>query len=449
MDSAPSPPREEVASAAPRGRGLGLWSGVGLVMANMVGVGVLTSTGFMARDLGPSAILAAWLLGGLAAMAGARAYAALAEIIPRSGGEYRFLSDLLHPAVGTLAGWTSLLIGFSAPIALGAAIAGPYAATLVPGVNPSLVGAGLIVALTLAHALDLSWSRGTQNLLAVAKAVVLVGFVAVGLVAGRHAWPTWRPPVDGPGLPVKPFMISLVYIAFAYSGWNTAVYAAEEFREPRRSVPRALLLGTGVVTAFYAAINWVFVANLSSEQLTRWASNDAKRITVGHLLVAQLAGPGAAKAMSALVILALVSLMSAMVLVGPRVCGAMAREGYLPRALAGREGKPPAGAVYLQNGVALALLFTHSFERLMQNAGAVLTLTSALTVATLFRVRFGRTPYPKPGVVPLVAAALFIALSAWMLWFAFRDSWTAVAWVAGTCAVAAVGYVATRLARRA
>lgn len=433
----------------PRAKRLGLWSGVGLVMANMVGVGVLTTTGYMAKDLGPGAILAAWLVGGVAAMSGALAYAALAALIPRSGGEYRYLSDLLHPAVGCLAGWTSLLVGFSAPIALAASAAGSFTTTLVPGVDPRVAGAAIILGLTALHALDLGWSRRTQDVLALAKVILLLGFVGVGLWAGNHHWPTWRPSVAAVAAPVAPFMISLVFIAYAYTGWNTAVYAAEEFEDPQRTVPRALLIGTALVTVLYLIVNWVFVANLSSERLAAWTRGDTDRITVGHLLVAQLAGPGAARAMSALVILALISLISAMVVVGPRVCGAMAREGFLPRALAGRDGKPPAGSVYLQSAIALALLLTHSFDLLVRNVGAILTFTSALTVLALFRVQFGRTPHRKPGAVPLVAAGIFVSLSSWMLYFAVRDSPTTILWVAATVVLALGGYFATRSLRAA
>src|SRR5262245_13606438 len=213
-------------------KGMGLWSGVGLVIANMVGVGVLTSTGFMAMSLDPAEILLCWTVGAVMAMAGARAYAAVAEIIPRSGGEYRYLSDLVHPAVGYLAGWTSLLAGFSAPIAVAAATAGAFAETLHPALRARPVGAAMIVALTAAHALGLGWSKWTQNLLALAKALLLVGFVAVGFAVGSRAWPTWHPPPaagSGDGA-LASFMVSLVYIAYAYSGWNSAAYAAEEFR---------------------------------------------------------------------------------------------------------------------------------------------------------------------------------------------------------------------------
>jgi APA family basic amino acid/polyamine antiporter len=420
---------------------------LGLVIGNAVGVGVLTSTGYMAEKLSPAAILAGWALGGVSAMAGARAYAALAEMNPRSGGEYRYLSDLLHPAVGYLAGWTSMLAGFAAALAVAGMTAGSFAETLLPWLPARAVGAAMIVALTALHAFDLTLSKWGQNLLAGAKVVLLGGFVAVGLFAGSNQWPTWRPAGGGGPFPLEYFMISQVYIAYAYSGWNAAAYASGEFRDPRRNVPRALVLGTLLVCLFYLAVNWVFVANLSGERLAGWSAGDTSRITLGHLLVQKLAGPAAAHAMSVVVILSLFSSMSSMTMVGPRVYRAMALEGYLPRAFAGQDDRPPLGSVLLQSGVALLLLLTHSFELLMRNAGAILTLVSGLTVLTLFRVQLGRTRFPKPGPVPLVAAAIYVALAGWMLWFAVSNSPSTVGWIGGTAAIATGAWFATRSQR--
>jgi len=381
-------------------------------------------------------------VGGVAAMAGARAYAALAAAIPRSGGEYRYLSELLHPSVGYLAGWTSLLVGFSAPIAVAAATAGPFASTIWPRVPPLAISAALIITATLAHALDLKLSKSAQDALAALKVILLIGFVAVGIGFGKREMPSWP---TNPPFRLEPFMVSLVFIAFAYSGWNTTIYAAEEFRDPRRTVPRAMLFGTALVTVFYLVVNAIFVINLSPAQLAGWSSSgDTSRITIGHLLVTQLVGKAAGKAMSMLVLLALFSSVSSMTMVGPRVYAAMANEGYLPRALAAKAGAPPLGSVLLQSALALLLLLTHSFELLMRNIGSILTLTSALTVLTLFRLQFSPGPRQRPGYFPLLCAIIFVALSSWMLYFAFRTSLWTIAWVIITAAIAITAWLLTR-----
>lgn len=421
---------------------------MGLVVANTVGVGVLTNTGYMAGRLGPQEILLAWLVGGIMAMAGARCYAAIAEAIPRSGGEYRYLSDLLHPFLGTLAGWTSLLVGFSAPVALAASTAGPFFATLVPGTPPDVVGAALIVIAALSQAFDMRWSKGTQDALALVKVLLLAGFIVAGLALGSNAAPTWQAPESTGSFPLRPFAVSLVYIAFAFSGWNTAIYAAEEFRDPRRTVPRAMLIGTGAVAIVYLIVNWIFVANLSGERLTAWLKEDTSKITLAHLLMDRLAGGAAAKLASLFVVLSLASSVISMTLVGPRVSAAMAGEGFLPRALAAREGKPPLGSVFLQSGIALALLATHGFEELLRSVGAILTLTSGLTVAALLRLRFGKTPHPRPSLLVLGCAAIYVLGSVWMLWFTLTEAPRTLLWLAVVIAVTAVAYAGSLRARR-
>jgi APA family basic amino acid/polyamine antiporter len=418
-----------------------MWSGVGLVVANTVGVGVLTNTGYMAGRLGPGEIMLAWLVGGIMALAGARSYAAIAAAIPRSGGEYRYLSDLWHPALGSLAGWTSLLVGFSAPVALAASTAGPFFSTLVPGVRPIVVSVVLILLATLSQAIDLRWSKTTQNAFAVLKAILLGGFIVGGLAFGHHGLPTWHAPEATGEFPLRPFAVSLVYIAFAFSGWNTAIYAAEEFREPRRTVPAAMMIGTFLVAVVYLAVNWIFVANLSGDRLVGWLKEDTSRITLAHLLIGELAGRGVARLASLFVILSLVSSVISMTMVGPRVSAAMAREGFLPRALAGRDGRPPFGSVLLQSALALVLLATHGFEELLRSVGSILTLTSGLTVAALLRLRFSRRDLVRPSWFVVGAAVVYLAGSGWMLYFTLTDAPHTLIWLGVVSAAAGTAYL--------
>lgn len=425
---------------------LGLWSGIGIVAANMIGAGVFLSAGFMAQEMGPGTILLAWVVGAVLALAGSRAYAAVAQIVPRSGGEYRYLSELLHPSLGYLAGWASLLLGFSAPVAVDAVAAGAFTGTLVPGVDARAVGALLVIALTALHAAGLRLSRWTQDLLVLVKAALLLGFVAVGLGLGNN-WPTWTPPHPSTGFPLGPFMGSLFFIAFAFSGWNAAAYAAEEFRSPERDVPRAMLIGCALVAALYLAVNWVFVANLTPQRATAVFTYETSRITLGHLVMQDVVGEAGAKVMSAVVIVAFVSSMSAMTFAGPRVYAAMAADGFLPRVLMAKADRPPAWSIVLQGAIALVILYAHKLSDVMQNLGAILTLFAALTAASLFRVRFGKRDRPAPAPASLAAAALYAASAAWMLYFGFQGKTHLLAWLAVVVAVALVAYALTRPAR--
>jgi APA family basic amino acid/polyamine antiporter len=429
------------ASTAPK---LRLASGVGLVAANMIGAGVFLSAGFMAQDMGPGPILLAWVVGAVLALCGAVAYGAVARLVPRSGGEYRYLSELLHPAAGYLAGWASLLVGFSAPIAVDALAAGAFARTVVPSLDPTVAGATFVVALTAFHAAGFRASTRTQNGLIAVKALLVAGFVAVGLFLGARAWPTWQPPGGGEGLPLGAFAGSLFFIAFAYSGWNAAIYAAEEFEEPARTVPRAMVVGTVLVAVLYLLVNWIFVANLTPADATVVFRYEADQVTLGHAVMARLVGPQAGALWSAVTVLVFLSAMSAMIFLGPRVYAAMAQDGFLPRALAGKDGHPPRAAILLQGALALVIVFTQGLRNALGQVGSVLVLFAALTALGLVvaRVR-GRTP--RPSYAAVAAACVYVAASAWMFWRAFGRQPALLAWIG---LVAAAGLGAFALSRR-
>lgn len=409
----------------------------------MIGAGVFLSAGFMVQDLAPQWVLLAWIIGAVLAASGARAYGELARLIPRSGGEYRYLSDLVHPFLGYLAGWASLLVGFSAPIAIDALAIGAFANTLVDGPDPRVTATVVIVGLTAVHAASLRASSLMQNMLILLKALVVLGFLAVALAAGQTAWPGWEPTHSSDGFPMAAFAVSLIYVAYTFSGWNAAAYAASEFRNPARDVPRAMVIGCLGVGVLYLGFNWVFVANLTPEQALA-ATDEASRVTLGHLVMGNLTGPRGAATMSVVVILVLLSAMSALLFIGPRVLAAMARDGFVPRGLAGKDGKPPVGSVIVQGALALVLVYTHTLQQVLENLGIVLTLMSALTALALFRVRFGRMDLPRPSPVSLAASGIFVLSGAWILWFGFSQSPVRLAWIAGVTAAAAVAWALTR-----
>lgn len=424
--------------AAPR-KLFGLWSGVGLVVANMVGIGVFLSFGYQAQSLPPGPLLLAWVIGAVLALSGAVAYAEVARLVPKSGGEYRYLSALVHPAVGYLAGWASLLVGFSAPIAADALGAGTFLGTVFPGTPTKAVAVVMIVGLTGVHALGLHLSARAQNVLVAVKVLLVVGFVGVGVFAGTVAWPTWTPPSKPEAFPLKEVVNALFFIAFAFSGWNAAVYAAEEFDEPKRTVPRAMLIGCGGVAVLYLVVNYVFAANLTPAEGAIVFSNEP--VTVGHALMTRLLGHGAAAVMSLVIVLAFLSAASAMILIGPRVYAAMAADGFLPKAFAGTEGKPPTFSVLLQGGIALVLVFTQTLKEVLSNVGAILVLFAALTVGGLFVAwkRGADVRLPSLG-----AAGVYVVSAAYMLYVGFWGKWQLLVGVGGAAVVGLVAWFVTK-----
>jgi len=440
-----------------------LWTGVGLVVADMVGAGVFISTGYMAQSLSPGLILLAWLVGLVLALAGARTYAEVARLVPRSGGEYRYLTTLLHPALGALAGWASLLLGFSAPTAIDAVAAGAFARAAWPVLNAKVVAVGMVVALTALHAVGISVSAKLQNALVSVKVLLLLGFVIVGVAFGTFAWPHWLPPSPPDSL-LANFMGNLFYIALAFSGWNAAVYAAEEFKKPDRDVPRAMLIGSLAVGVLYLVVNALFVMNLTPadgsvvfhyDEFTAKAAGlpaaaltgEYAQVTLGQAVVAHLLGPGAARVMSVVMLLLFASAMSAMLLVGPRVYAAMAKDGVLPRAFAQKEGKPPVLAVVLQGAVALALIFAYELREVLYNVGAIVTLFSALVALGLWVWWLGRRG-ERPRGVALFSSGIYVLSSAWMLYFGLRDHRSLLVWVGAVAALALAAWAIARSVRR-
>lgn len=364
---------EEHAGRLPRPLGLG--SATALVVASMIGTGVFTTSGFLLADLGsPWVVLLVWLLGGMVALLGAMSYGALARRIPESGGEYIFLARTLHPAAGYVAGWISLLVGFSAPLAAAAYAFGEYTKTWFNDVSPKWSGSLLILLFTAVHAAHVQRGARIQDgtvLLKIGLIVALVGFGLANIDAPENA-----PAMTGS---LSTFAVSLVWVSFSYSGWNAGIYIGSEVRDPERNVPRSLWLGAGLVAVLYVALNAVFVFAAPASEL-------AGKLEVGRIAAEALGGASLREAVTALIALALVTSVSSMLMAGPRVYARMAVDGYLPRCLAVSEG-PPRAAIAVQATLALVMLWTTAFKSLLTYIGFTLGLSTAATVVGLLVLR--------------------------------------------------------------
>jgi len=384
-------------------RSLGLTSATALVVANMIGAGVFTTSGFLLADLGsPGYVLLAWAAGGVQAALGAICYGALARRIPESGGEYLFLSRTLHPAAGYIAGWLSLLVGFSAPLAAAAFAFGTYAQPWFGGIPPALAGSILILAFAAVHAIEVRRGAQVQNGAVLLKISLIVAFVAFAFakMGGTPADPS-------PPFPLSAFGVSLIWISFSYSGWNAAVYIGGEIKDPGRTIPRALLLGTALVTALYLALNAVFVFSAPVAEL-------AGKLEVGRIAARAVGGVVLEEAVAGLICLALVSSVSSLVMAGPRVYAQMASDRVLPRWLAVTTG-PPRAAIALQAGIALFFLWSASFDTLLTWIGFTLGISTAATVAALIVLRRREgTDLAVPGypIVPWLFLAGVAAMTA-------------------------------------
>jgi amino acid transporter len=357
-------------------------SAAALVAANMIGAGVFTTSGFALADLGRrEAVLLAWIVGGAIALCGAISYAGLARRIPGNGGEYLFLSRTLHPLVGFLAGWVSLFAGFTAPIAVAAHGLEAYVgASAGVGLPPGVLGATAIVVCGLVHGIERRAGLWVQDFAVATKFAAILVFIALGawVLLGSDGSASAQSGIHATSgaVSLSAFAVTLVWISFAYSGWNAAVYVAGELEDPERTLPRALGAATLGVTVVYVALNAVFLWSAPIDSL-------AGKAEVGAIAAEALGGVWARTALSAIVALGLATSISAMVMVGPRVYAQMAADGLFPKALAPKDGVP-RGAIALQVGLALAAFFIAELRDLLLYAGFLLGISTATTVGCLF-----------------------------------------------------------------
>jgi len=408
-------------------RPLGAVHAAALVVASMVGTGVFTITGTLLVPLpSPLVVLAAWAVSGLLALCGAAVYAELGTMMPRVGGEYVYLSRAFGPAMGFMSGWVALIVGFATPTAVGAVGFASYVHAVNPALPQVLVAVSLIVAITAVHMIDVRFGARVQAGLAGLVVAVIVLFIGAALATGRLSLANMAAGVggvranSGGGVLASAgaFAIGLVQVSYAYSGWNGAAYIAGEVREPARALPRALIMGTGLVTVLYLALNLVYLCAVPPATL-------AGQINVGHIAATALFGPRGAQLVSSLIALTAAGFVSAMLMSGPRVAVAMAEDGVFFRGAFDRTNArgAPTLAVGLQGALAIIAVLTARFEQLLVYVGFTLTLNAAAAVLAAFVLRWREPASERPHRAlgwPL-SGVLFLVLAAYMTVLAVRE----------------------------
>lgn len=396
---------------------VGTFTAACLLVSNAVGSGIFTTTGFQARDLGdPAAILLLWVVGGALALAGAMSYGELGASMPRVGGEYVYLRRAFGPLCGFLSGWMSFTVGFGAAIAAAAMGFAAYFATLAPEAPlanaQTAVALALVWALTGVHLLGTEQGGRFQRWITVLKIGAVVLCLLAALTLGNGSWSHFAQGVPGVEPGVGSASVALIFVLYAFSGWNAASYIAGEMRDPARNLPRALVGGTLFVTVFYLAINLVYFYALSPAEL---AADPV--LPVAEKVASALFGPEAATLVSALLCLSIAGACSSMIWAGPRVYQAMAEDGNVPQVLAKTSSRgAPATATVLQSIWISLLLFTGSFEQLVVYAGVALAVFSALGVSAVIVLRVTEPELERPYRVwgfPWVPLA-YIAGSSWI-----------------------------------
>jgi APA family basic amino acid/polyamine antiporter len=410
-------------------RELGTFSAMALVVANMMGTGIFTTTGFLAADLGRSSlVLAIWVVGGIVALAGCLVYAELGINLPCSGGEYVYLREAWGPVWGFVSGWVSFFAGFSAPIAAGGLAFAAYLSYFFPSLSPSSSGAllrsgigwihlgngqllalGLVGLFAVVNIMGLRLAASVQNILTLLKIGVLSVFLVLAFVIGQGNWSHFEQVAvrTSPHNLALQFAVSITFVMFAYSGWNAATYVAEEIKGPEHSLPVALVGGTLLVIVFYLACNVAFIYAVPLENLKGVLPVGAKAARV--LFV----GRGGA-IFSGIMAAALLSCISAMVTVGPRVYYAMAQDGcfFQSAARVHPRFRTPVIAILFQTAATAVLIITGTFEALIYYIGFMLVLFASLATAGIFKLRkrpnWRKLPAVE-GFFPLVPAVFLVA----------------------------------------
>jgi basic amino acid/polyamine antiporter, APA family len=388
----------------------------------MVGTGIFTSLGFQVGDL-PSgfAIMALWAIGGICALCGALSYAELGAALPRSGGEYHFLREIYHPAVGFVAGWISATVGFAAPVAIAAIPFGTYLHGVFPVLPPLVLSLGVVWLATAALLRDLRLGGGFQNSSTLLKLALILVIVFAGFHVKETQPISFFPTAPDRSLLVStPFAVSLFWVMYAYSGWNASTYIVGEIRRPARTIPLSLGIGTLLVTALYLALNAVFLRTTPPSQMIG-------KQEIGLIAGLHIFGAAGGRVMAVFIALGLVSTVSAMMWIGPRVTMTMGEDLRALSWLAARNRNGiPVRATLAQFAIVNFFILFTSFQKVVNYVQFSLTLFSGLTVLGVFVLRWRRPNLPRPyrtwgyPVTPLI----FLAVSGWMLWHLLENAST-------------------------
>ncbi len=393
---------------------------IAVIVANMIGTGVFTSLGFQLLDIQSGfVILLLWLVGGITALCGALSYAELGAMYPRSGGEYNFLNEIYHPLAGFVSGWVSATIGFAAPTALAAITFGKYFSSVFPQFSSSWLACGLIIVLTLVHATTRKNSGQLQSLFTLLKLILIIVFCIL-------CFAMVDTPQDINFLPIKgdkelifsgSFAVSLIYVNYAFSGWNAATYLSNELEEPTKNLPLILAIGTCVVLLLYLALNFIFLYVAPVDNLKG-------QLEVGYIAAQSVFGPAGAAIMGVSLSLLLISTVSAMIIAAPRVLQ-MIGEDFSVFKFLGKTNKNsiPANAIYTQGAISLVFILTGTFESILIYSGFTMGLNTFLAVLGLFILRVKKPELARPYKTwgyPLTPI-IFLSLTGWTLVYLLID----------------------------
>jgi len=384
----------------------------------MIGTGVFTSLGFQLNDLQSIfPLLMLWIVGGFIALFGALTYSELAAALPRSGGEYHLLSQSIHPSLGFAGGLVSATVGFSAPAVLAAMALGKYLSAVIPILDPTIVATVSVIIFHLIHGQSIKIGTLIQDGTTVIKIGLIVIFIIMGLINPNPQNISILPKVGDISLLFSSgFAISLVWVSYAYTGWNSSVYIAGEIVDPKVNIPKSLLLSTVIVMLLYLLLNYVFLYSTPISLLTN-------ELEVGYIAGINIFGDVGAKIIGLGISILLVSTVSSYIFIGPRIMQVMGEDhGYLHFLSKKNDQGIPVVAFIVQLIICMIFILSSSFEQVLLYTGISLIISTTMTVFGLFVLRIRQPNLDRPYKVwgyPFTPA-IFIILNIWILFYTFK-----------------------------
>jgi APA family basic amino acid/polyamine antiporter len=391
----------------------------------MIGAGIFTTSGLLMADLkNPILMLVLWLVGGAIAFAGAMCYGEIGASIPKAGGEYAILSKLYHPKLGFLSGWVSFVVGFSAPIAASSLGFSEYLSRAIPFIfENSWIGVQgmkkvysilIIVTFTLVHLRGVDFGTKVQNYLTLMKVLLVVGLILFGFFLGKGDFGNLKVTEEISSAPLnwKTIGLSLMWIMFAFSGWNASVYIGSEIKKPERNIPLSLLIGTGLVILLYFCLNLLFIYAIPPKEMEGVLS-------IGGLAVNRLFGPQFDALFSLFIAIALCSSISAFIILGPRVYFAMSADGHFFKFASKIHSKyqAPTYSIIFQGIISIVIILSGTFDQILTYMGFSLGIFPIITIFGLFKLRkqnksILKLPgYPFTPIIYILAGVTMLVLS--------------------------------------
>ena len=396
-----------------------MWTASSFVIASMIGTGVFTSLGFQLNDIQSIfPLIMLWIVGGVVALCGALSYSELGAALPRSGGEYHLLSRIIHPSIGFAGGFVSATVGFSAPAVLAAMALGTYFAAIFPAFDPIWVACSMILIFHFLHAFSVKWGTLFQGWSTGIKVILIFIFIIAGFMMNDHQVISILPkPGDVKLIMSSGFAVSLVWVYYAYTGWNSTIYFAGEVRNPQKDLPRSLLLGTSFVMVLYVLLNYIFLYTTPMSEMVG-------QVEVGYISGVRIFGQTGAGIIAIGISFLLLSTISSYVFIGPRIMETMGEDYSYIKILSKNNSQGiPIYAFILQLAICLLFIFTSSFEQVLMYTGIALIITNSATVAAVFVLRKREPELPRPYKVwgyPWTPI-LFLAVNAWILFYTFKE----------------------------